>query len=87
MLRQIFPPYQVTMTFQVGVCGATVGYPNSSPNPAGGASFGPNLTFAPCTDANANEYGAWHALAVRRVSMRACNTCGGHAATGVAAWA
>ncbi len=59
VLRQIFPPYQAAMTFQIGVCGATVGYPNSSPNPAGGASFGPNLTFAQCTDANANEGGCY----------------------------
>ncbi len=26
VLRQIFPPHQAAMTFQVGVCGATVGY-------------------------------------------------------------
>jgi len=57
--RQIFPPYDAAMTFKIGVCGATVSYPYTSPNPAGGAAFGPELTFAQCTDENANEGGCY----------------------------
>ncbi|MBW7905267.1 MAG: hypothetical protein LC135_05495 [Phycisphaerae bacterium] len=56
VLRQIFPPYDAAMTFQLGVCGATTG---DRPNPGGGATFGPELTFAQCTNANANEGGCY----------------------------
>ena len=35
--RQILPPYDAPMSFKLGVCGATVSYPYSSPNPAGKA--------------------------------------------------
>ena len=57
--RQIFPPYDVPMNFRLGVCGATVSYPYTSPNPAGGAGFGPELTFADCTGPAANEGGCY----------------------------
>jgi len=63
ILRQLFPPYDAAMSFQIGVTGATTGYPNSRPNSGGGAAFGPTLTFAQCTAAGANEGGAYtHAM-------------------------
>ena len=57
--RQLFPPYQGAMTFQIGVAGPTLSYPNDRPNTGGGVVFGPTLTFAQCTDANANEGGCY----------------------------
>src|SRR5690606_31905230 len=59
VLRQLFPPYDAAVAFQIGVTGATTGYPNSRPNSGGGAAFGPTLTFAQCTAAGANEGGAY----------------------------
>jgi hypothetical protein len=59
VLRQLFPPYDAAMSFQIGVTGATTGYPNSRPNSGGGAAFAPTLTFAQCTAAGANEGGAY----------------------------
>jgi hypothetical protein len=59
LLRQLFPPYDAAMSFQIGLTGATTGFPNSRPNSGGGAAFGPTLTFAQCTAAGANEGGAY----------------------------
>ncbi|MBL8879397.1 MAG: hypothetical protein JNG88_09790 [Phycisphaerales bacterium] len=59
VLRQIFPPYDSAMTFQLGICGVNTGYPDYRPNPGGGGGFGPDLTFAQVTDANANEGGCY----------------------------
>ena len=59
VLRQIFPPYDSAMTFQLGVSGANAGSPFNRPNSGGGAGFGPDLTFVQCTDANANEGGCY----------------------------
>jgi len=57
--RQLFPPYQGAMTFQMGVAGPTPSYPNDRPNLGGGVTFGPTLTFAQCTNAQANEGGCY----------------------------
>ncbi len=59
MLRQIFPPHNAAMSFQLGVSGVTTSHPHNRPNPGGGASFGPELTFAQCTGAGANEGGGY----------------------------
>ena len=57
--RQVFPPYQGPMTFQMGVAGPSPSYPNDRPNSGGGVAFGPTLTFAQCTNAQANEGGCY----------------------------
>ncbi len=57
--RQLFPAYQAAMTFQLGVAGPTPSYPDYRPNQGGGAAFGPTLTFAQCTGAQANEGGCY----------------------------
>jgi len=57
--RQLFPAYQTAMTFQMGVAGPTSSYPNDRPNTGGGVGFGPTLTFAQCTNAQANEGGCY----------------------------
>lgn len=57
--RQLFPAYQAAMTFQMGVAGPTPSYPNDRPNTGGGAAFGTTLTFAQCTNAQANEGGCY----------------------------
>jgi len=59
VLRQLFPPYDAAMSFQIGVSGATTSHPHYRPNPGGGVSFGPSLTFAQCTAAGANEGGGY----------------------------
>jgi len=57
--HQMFPPYQAPMTFAMGVAGPTPSYPNDRPNLGGGVDFGPTLTFAQCTNAQANEGGCY----------------------------
>ena len=59
LLHRVFPPYGDAMTFQIGVCGVTAGYPDHRPNDGGGAGFGPGLTLAGCTGADANEGGCY----------------------------
>jgi hypothetical protein len=58
--RQLFPPYQAAMTFALGMAGPTARAREMRPNEAAGdVPFGPKLTFAHCTDANANEGGCY----------------------------
>lgn len=54
----LFPPYpDFGASFLMGICGAT---DESRPNPGGGLSFDPELTFADCTtEATANESGGY----------------------------
>ncbi|MBK8915053.1 MAG: hypothetical protein IPM64_10725 [Phycisphaerales bacterium] len=61
VLRQLFPPYDAPMTFQLGVSGPTRAFPGERPNPGGGATFGPELTYATCTGDAANEGGCYTA--------------------------
>jgi hypothetical protein len=59
--RQLFPTYQAAMNFQIGVAGPTPSHPDNRPNTGGGVAFGPGLTFAQCTGAQANEGGCYTA--------------------------
>lgn len=60
ILRQLFPPYDTAPTFIIGLAGPTLRSRESRPNQAPGTvEYDERLTFAQCTDGDANEGGAY----------------------------